>query len=57
MIEQSFIFSQIKKILKNIKVTIKNISDGGYLALGTFSINGPKKCRVRCFTVFGTIIK
>lgn len=37
-------FTDKKDIEKYKEVAIKNISDGGYLALGTFSINGPKKC-------------
>lgn len=37
-------FTDRKDIEKYKEVAIKNISDGGYLALGTFSINGPKKC-------------
>jgi cyclopropane fatty-acyl-phospholipid synthase-like methyltransferase len=40
-----FHFFTTKKDIKKYKeVAIKNISDGGYLVLGTFSINGPKKC-------------
>ena len=37
-------FTDRKDIEKYKEVAIKNISDGGYLVLGTFSINGPKKC-------------
>ena len=37
-------FTDKKDIEKYKEVAIKNISDGGYLVLGTFSINGPKKC-------------
>lgn len=37
-------FTDKKDIEKYKEIAIKNISDGGYLALGTFSINGPKKC-------------
>ena len=37
-------FTDRKDIEKYREVAIKNISDGGYLVLGTFSINGPKKC-------------
>ena len=37
-------FTDKKDIEKYKKVAIKNISAGGYLVLGTFSINGPKKC-------------
>ena len=37
-------FTDKKDIEKYKEVTIKNISAGGYLVLGTFSINGPKKC-------------
>ena len=37
-------FTDKKDIEKYKEVAIKNISDGGYLALGTFSISGPKKC-------------
>ena len=37
-------FTNKKDIEKYKEVATKNISDGGYLVLGTFSINGPKKC-------------
>ena len=37
-------FTDKKDIEKYKEVAIKNISAGGYLVLGTFSINGPKKC-------------
>ena len=37
-------FTDKKDIEKYKEVATKNISDGGYLVLGTFSINGPKKC-------------
>lgn len=37
-------FTDKKDIEKYKEVAIKNISDGGYLVLGTFSVNGPKKC-------------
>ena len=37
-------FTDKKDIEKYKEVANKNISDGGYLVLGTFSINGPKKC-------------
>ena len=37
-------FTDKKDIEKYREVAIKNISAGGYLVLGTFSINGPKKC-------------
>ena len=37
-------FTDKKDIKKYKEVAIKNISDGGYLVLGTFSVNGPKKC-------------
>ena len=37
-------FTDKKDIEKYKEVSIKNISAGGYLVLGTFSINGPKKC-------------
>jgi len=37
-------FTNKKDIEKYKEVAIKNVSDGGYLVLGTFSINGPKKC-------------
>ena len=37
-----FHFTDRKDIEKYKEVAIKNISDGGYLVLGTFSINGPK---------------
>ena len=37
-------FTDKKDIEKYKEVAIKNISEGGYLVLGTFSINGPKKC-------------
>ena len=37
-------FTDRKDIEKYKEVAIKNISAGGYLVLGTFSINGPKKC-------------
>lgn len=37
-------FTDKKDIEKYKEVAIKNISDGGYLVLGTFSIVGPKKC-------------
>ena len=37
-------FTDKKDIEKYKEVAIKNISSGGYLVLGTFSINGPKKC-------------
>ena len=37
-------FTDKKDIEKYKEVAIKYISDGGYLVLGTFSVNGPKKC-------------
>ena len=37
-------FTDKKDIEKYREVAIKNISAGGYLVLGTFSLNGPKKC-------------
>ena len=37
-------FTDKKDIEKYREVAIKNISEGGYLVLATFSINGPKKC-------------
>ena len=37
-------FTNKKDIEEYKEVATKNISDGGYLVLGTFSINGPKKC-------------
>ena len=37
-------FTNKKDIEEYKEVATKNISDGGYLVLGTFSIKGPKKC-------------